>query len=69
MQRFLRNSGLLAVLAAWALAAAAEYPDRAIRFIVPQAAGSGTPGEFAALIRKDSAKWADVVRRSGAKID
>ena len=29
----------------------------------------GTPEEFAALIRQDSAKWADVIRRSGAKID
>ncbi len=29
----------------------------------------GTPEEFAALIRKDSAKWADVVARSGAKLD
>jgi tripartite-type tricarboxylate transporter receptor subunit TctC len=29
----------------------------------------GTPEEFAALIRRDSAKWADVIRRSGAKID
>ncbi len=29
----------------------------------------GTPEEFADLIRKDSAKWADVIRRSGAKID
>jgi len=31
--------------------------------------GGGTPEEFAALIRSDSAKWADVVKRSGAKID
>jgi tripartite-type tricarboxylate transporter receptor subunit TctC len=29
----------------------------------------GTPEEFAALIKKESAKWADVVRRSGAKLD
>jgi len=29
----------------------------------------GTPEEFAELIRRDSAKWADVVKRSGAKID
>jgi tripartite-type tricarboxylate transporter receptor subunit TctC len=29
----------------------------------------GTPEEFAELIRKDSAKWADVVKRSGAKLD
>jgi tripartite-type tricarboxylate transporter receptor subunit TctC len=31
--------------------------------------GGGTPEEFAELIRRDSAKWADVVRRSGARID
>jgi tripartite-type tricarboxylate transporter receptor subunit TctC len=29
----------------------------------------GTPDEFAELIRNDSAKWADVVARSGAKLD
>jgi tripartite-type tricarboxylate transporter receptor subunit TctC len=31
--------------------------------------GGGTPEAFAALIRRDSAKWAEVVRRSGARID
>ncbi len=31
--------------------------------------GGGTPEEFAELIRRDSAKWAEVVRRSGARID
>ena len=31
--------------------------------------GGGTPEEYAALIARDSAKWADVIRRSGAKID
>jgi tripartite-type tricarboxylate transporter receptor subunit TctC len=31
--------------------------------------GGGTPEDFAALIRRDSAKWADVIKRSGAKID
>jgi tripartite-type tricarboxylate transporter receptor subunit TctC len=31
--------------------------------------GGGTPEEFAALIRRDAAKWAEVVRRSGARID
>jgi tripartite-type tricarboxylate transporter receptor subunit TctC len=29
----------------------------------------GTPQDFADTIRKDSARWAEVVRRSGAKID
>ena len=31
--------------------------------------GGGTPEDYAALIRRDSAKWAEVIRRSGAKID
>jgi tripartite-type tricarboxylate transporter receptor subunit TctC len=31
--------------------------------------GGGTSEAFAELIRRDSAKWAEVVRRSGAKID
>jgi tripartite-type tricarboxylate transporter receptor subunit TctC len=30
---------------------------------------SGTPEQFAEFIRKEHAKWAEVVRRSGAKID
>jgi len=29
----------------------------------------GTPGQFEQLIRRDRAKWAGVVRRSGARID
>jgi tripartite-type tricarboxylate transporter receptor subunit TctC len=29
----------------------------------------GTPEEFAALIKRESAKWADVVKRSGAKLE
>jgi tripartite-type tricarboxylate transporter receptor subunit TctC len=29
----------------------------------------GTPEEFADLIQKDSAKWAEVIRRSGARLD
>jgi len=29
----------------------------------------GTPEDFAETIRRDSAKWADVIQRSGAKID
>jgi tripartite-type tricarboxylate transporter receptor subunit TctC len=32
-------------------------------------AAGGPPEEFADTIRKDSAKWADVIRRSGAKLD
>ena len=29
----------------------------------------GTPEDFAATIKADSAKWGDVVRRSGAKLE
>jgi len=29
----------------------------------------GTPEDFAEIVRADSAKWADVVKRSGAKLD
>jgi tripartite-type tricarboxylate transporter receptor subunit TctC len=31
--------------------------------------GGGTPEAFAELIRRDSAKWAEVIKRSGARID
>ena len=31
--------------------------------------GGGTPEDYAALIRRDSAKWGEVIRRSGAKIE
>jgi tripartite-type tricarboxylate transporter receptor subunit TctC len=31
--------------------------------------GGGTPEEFAATIRADSAKWSEVIRRSGAKFE
>ena len=31
--------------------------------------GGGSPEDYAELIRRDSAKWAEVVKRSGARID
>ncbi|MEI7805682.1 MAG: tripartite tricarboxylate transporter substrate binding protein [Hyphomicrobiales bacterium] len=31
--------------------------------------GGGTPEQYAEAIRKDSAKWAEVIKRSGAKLD
>lgn len=31
--------------------------------------GGGTPEQFGELIRRDSAKWAEVIKRSGARID
>jgi tripartite-type tricarboxylate transporter receptor subunit TctC len=32
-------------------------------------ADGGTPEEFLALVRSEAPKWAEVVRRSGAKVD
>jgi len=49
---------------------AIEVPEAKQRlFAMGSEGGGGTPEEFAELIRRDSAKWAEVVRRSGAKID
>jgi len=46
-----------------------EPKTRELLFALGSEGGGGTPEEFGALIRKDSAKWADVIKRSGAKID
>ena len=29
----------------------------------------GTPEQFAAFVKKETVKWADVVKKSGAKLD
>ena len=47
--------------------ASKSFQDR-FAMIGDEPAG-GTPEEFAALIKKDSAKWAEVIKRSGAKLD
>jgi len=53
-----------------AVNAAIVAPETKLRFEqLGSEGGGGTPEEFAELIRRDSAKWADVVRRSGARID
>src|SRR5688572_8626700 len=53
-----------------AINAAIVQPETKERFLqLGSEGGGGTPEEFAELIRRDSAKWAEVVRRSGAKID
>jgi len=53
-----------------AINAAILVPETKERFTqLGSEGGGGTPEAFADLIRRDSAKWADVVRRSGAKID
>jgi tripartite-type tricarboxylate transporter receptor subunit TctC len=46
-----------------------EPKTRDLLYALGSEGGGGTPEEFAELIRRDSAKWAEVVRRSGAKID
>ena len=53
-----------------AVNAALEAPEVKERFAqIGSEGGGGTPEAFAALIRRDSAKWAEVIRRSGARID
>jgi tripartite-type tricarboxylate transporter receptor subunit TctC len=53
-----------------AVNAAIRAPAFVARFaIIGDEPAGGTPEEFGDLIRKDSAKWADVVKRSGARID
>jgi tripartite-type tricarboxylate transporter receptor subunit TctC len=53
-----------------AVNAAIRSPFFTERFaLIGDEPAGGTPEEFAELIRRDSAKWADVVKRSGAKID
>jgi tripartite-type tricarboxylate transporter receptor subunit TctC len=45
----------------------ATFRERSVTF--GDEGGGGTPEEFAALIRRDSDKWSDVVKRSGARLD
>jgi tripartite-type tricarboxylate transporter receptor subunit TctC len=47
--------------------ASKSFQDR-FAMIGDEPAG-GSPEDFAELIKKDSAKWADVVKRSGARLD
>lgn len=49
--------------------AIASKPFRDRFAMIGDEPAGGTPEEFAALIRKDSAKWAEVIKRSGAKFD
>jgi tripartite-type tricarboxylate transporter receptor subunit TctC len=46
-----------------------EPKTKELLFALGSEGGGGTPEEFGALIRRDSAKWAEVIKRSGAKID
>jgi len=45
----------------------AIFRERSVSF--GDEGGGGTPEEFASLIKRDSAKWGEVVRRSGARLD
>jgi tripartite-type tricarboxylate transporter receptor subunit TctC len=47
-----------------------EAPEVRERFAqIGSEGGGGTPEAFGELIRRDSAKWAEVIRRSGARIE
>ncbi len=46
-----------------------EPKTKELLFALGSEGGGGTPEEFGALIRRDSAKWAEVIKRSGARID
>jgi len=47
-----------------------EAPEVRKRFAqIGSEGGGGTPEAFGELIRRDSAKWAEVIRRSGARIE
>jgi tripartite-type tricarboxylate transporter receptor subunit TctC len=49
---------------------AIRSPIFADRFaLIGDEPAGGTPAEFAETIRRDSARWAEVIRRSGARID
>src|SRR5436190_17939833 len=49
---------------------AVQSPTFRDRFaVIGDEPAGGTPEEFAELIRTDSAKWGEVVRRSGARLD
>jgi tripartite-type tricarboxylate transporter receptor subunit TctC len=53
-----------------AVNAAIRSPVFVERFaVIGDEPAGGTPEDFGDLIRRDSAKWADVVKRSGARID
>ena len=62
------------------LAASSKAPFSTVRELIAYAkanpgklsnasSSNGSPEDYAAIIRNDSAKWAEVIKRSGAKID
>ena len=48
--------------------ASTSYRDK-VSAIGSEPMGSSTPEQFGEFIRKESVKWADVIKRAGAKID
>ena len=70
-----RKLGRTAATAAWLLffgwlttkAEAREYPARMVRVIIPVA--PHTPEEFGAFVRREIARWAEVVKIAGARAD
>ncbi|RZS80876.1 Bug family tripartite tricarboxylate transporter substrate binding protein [Pigmentiphaga kullae] len=53
-----------------AIARIARMPDVQERMASYSAVAVGnTPGEFAALIRRDTQKWGDIVRKTGVRLD
>jgi hypothetical protein len=43
-----------------------HLPSKGTAPVLPGRAVQGGPADYAALIRRESAKWADIVRFSGA---
>lgn len=53
------------------LVAAQAYPSKPLRIIIPfpPGAATSTPGDFAAYIRTEQAKWGQAIKDSGARVD
>ena len=67
----LQRGALLAsaMLAASGALAQSAWPALQITIVVGFSAGGDTPEELAAYIRAETAKWAPVVKASGARAD
>jgi len=55
---------LIALLVLLSWSAHAAYPEKPIRFILPSAAGGSVD-----VLMRVLAEWAEVVKKSGAKVD